>query len=318
MMDTALVIGGCGFLGSHVCDCLINEGSRVVCVDNFLTGTYDNVRQLIDHSRFRLVEHDIREPYAPDEPLAFVFHLASPASPPAYMRHPIETLEVGSIGTKNALDIAQAAGARFLFTSSSEVYGDPEVSPQPESYRGNVSTTGPRSVYDEVKRYGEALVMAYRRSFGVETRIVRIFNTYGPRLQSNDGRAVSNFITQALRNEPLTVYGDGSQTRSFCYVSDQVDGILAAARGGYAEPINIGNPDERTILEIAQIIREKTKTSSDIRFEPLPEDDPLQRRPDISLARRVLGWEPRVSFEEGIDETLKWFGSRDLEESKVG
>ncbi|HVM35646.1 MAG TPA: UDP-glucuronic acid decarboxylase family protein [Actinomycetota bacterium] len=318
MTDTALVIGGSGFLGSHLCDRLIDEGARVVCLDNFLTGAYDNIRHLIDHRAFRLVEHDIREPYAADEPLAFVFHLASPASPPAYMRYPIETLEVGSIGTKNALEIARRAEARFLFTSTSEVYGDPEVSPQPESYRGNVSTTGPRSVYDEAKRYGEALVTAYRRSYGLETRIVRIFNTYGPRLHPNDGRAVSNFITQALRNEPITVYGDGSQTRSFCYVSDQVEGIVAVARGGYAEPINIGNPDERTILEIAEIIRDKTKTSSDIRFEALPEDDPLQRRPDVSLARRVLGWEPRVSFDEGIDETLRWFADRDLEETKVG
>jgi len=309
MKELALVTGGAGFLGSHLCDRLLAEGYRVLCLDNFATGDAANVAHLSDNADFELVDHDITEPYLEAEPPAIVFHLASPASPPAYLSLPIETLEVGSAGTKNALEIARRAGALFLITSTSEVYGDPEVSPQPETYRGSVSTTGPRSVYDESKRYAEALVMAYHRTHGVDTRIVRIFNTFGPRLKPEDGRAVSNFIKQALEGEPLTVYGDGSQTRSFCYVDDQIDGILLLARSDYRLPVNIGNPDERTILEVAELVKQKTGSDSPIVFEPLPEDDPLQRRPDLTLAAEVLGWQPRVPFEEGLDATIEWFRS---------
>lgn len=309
MSALALVTGGAGFLGSHLCDRLLGSGHRVVCLDNLITGNKENVAHLLDEPDFTLVEHDIIRPFEAAEPPKFVFHLASPASPPAYLRWPIETLEVGSVGTKNALEIARRAGARFLFTSTSEIYGDPEVSPQPESYRGSVSCTGPRSVYDEAKRYGEALVTAYRRHHDVDTRIVRIFNTFGPRLKPEDGRAVSNFMKQALADEPLTIYGDGSQTRSFCYVSDLIDGLVALMKSGHEEPVNIGSPDERTILEVAELILSKTGSASTIEFHPLPEDDPLQRKPDISLARDVLGWSPRVSLEDGLDLTLDWFRS---------
>ncbi len=298
-------------MGSHLCDRLLGSGHRVLCLDNFITGNRENVAHLLDEPDFTFVEHDIIGPFEAPEPPAFVFHLASPASPPAYLRWPIETLEVGSVGTKNALEIARRAGARFLFTSTSEIYGDPEVSPQPERYRGSVSCTGPRSVYDEAKRYGEALVTAYRRHHDVDTRIVRIFNTFGPRLKPEDGRAVSNFIKQALAGEPLTIYGDGSQTRSFCYVSDLIDGLVALMESDHAEPVNIGSPDERTILEIAELILAKTGSTSTIEFHPLPEDDPLQRKPDISLARDVLGWAPQVSLEDGLDLTLDWFRSLD-------
>ena len=307
MSDLILVTGGAGFLGSHLCDRLLDDGYRVLCLDNFATGDSTNVSHLDANHSFSLVDHDITRPFEPDERPAAVFHLASPASPPAYYRLPVETLEVGSIGTKNALEIARRTGARFLFTSTSEVYGDPDVSPQPETYNGNVSCTGPRSVYDEAKRYGEALVMAYRRLYGMQTRIVRIFNTYGPRLQADDGRAISNFIKQSLAGTPLTVYGDGSQTRSFCYVSDQIDGIVALASSDYAEPVNIGNPDERTILDIARTIQAMTGTDSPLEFQPLPQDDPLQRCPDITRAREILGWQPTVSLEQGVGETIRWF-----------
>ncbi len=307
MSELAIVTGGAGFLGSHMCDRLLAEGYRVLCLDNFATGVGDNATHLADNPAFTVLDHDITQPFVPDEQPTLVFHMASPASPPAYYRLPLETLEVGSIGTRNALEIARQADARFLFTSTSEVYGDPQISPQPETYNGNVSCTGPRSVYDEAKRYGEAMVMAYRRLYGMQTRIVRIFNTYGPRLQADDGRAISNFIRQALAGQPLTVYGDGSQTRSFCYVSDQIEGILALAKSDYAEPVNIGNPDERTILEIAQIVQKMTGTSSQIEFQPLPHDDPLQRCPDITRARQILGWQPTVSLEYGVEATIRWF-----------
>jgi dTDP-glucose 4,6-dehydratase len=305
--DLALVTGGAGFLGSHLCDRLLADGYRVLCLDNFATGARENVAHLDGNEAFDIVSHDITKPFIPDEQPAVVFHMASPASPPAYHRLPVETLEVGSVGTKNALEIARHAGARFLFTSTSEIYGDPDISPQPETYNGNVSCTGPRSVYDEAKRYGEALVMTYRRLYGTETRIVRIFNTYGPRLQEDDGRAISNFIKQALSGTPLTVYGDGSQTRSFCYVSDQIDGIVKLASSDYADPVNIGNPDERTILDIARIIQRMTGTSAALEFHPLPQDDPMQRCPDIMRARQVLGWEPKVPLEEGVAQTIRWF-----------
>jgi len=311
MTRLVMVTGGAGFLGSQLCDRLLERGDRVLCLDNLVTGDKANISHLLDRDDFAFVEHDIIQPYAPTESPAEVWHLASPASPPAYMRLPIETLEVGSVGTKNALEIARRAEARFLFTSTSEIYGDPEISPQPESYRGSVSCIGPRSVYDEAKRYGEAMVMAYRRYHDVDTRIVRIFNTFGPRLKPEDGRAVSNFTKQALAGEPLTIYGDGSQTRSFCYVSDLIEGLLALMASDHPDPVNIGSTDERTILEVAKLVLERTGSQSPIDFHPLPEDDPLQRRPDISLAREVLGWSPRVSFEEGLDRTVDWFRNLD-------
>lgn len=278
----------------------------VVCLDSLATGSEDNLAFLAEHPSFLFIRADARDPIRLDDRVDFVFHLASAASPPAYLQRPIETLETGSVGTQNALDLAHADGARFLLTSTSEIYGDPEVSPQPEDYRGNVSCTGPRSVYDEAKRYAEALTMAYQRSRGVDTGIARIFNTYGPRLAGGDGRAVSNFISQALRGEDLTVYGDGSQTRSFCYVDDLIEGLVALALSGEHEPVNLGNPDERTILELAESILRRVDTDSTIRYEPLPVDDPRSRLPDISRARAILGWEPRVSFDEGIDKTIDW------------
>jgi nucleoside-diphosphate-sugar epimerase len=304
-----LITGGAGFLGSHVCDALLARGDHVTCIDNYITGDRSNLEHLFAHDRFTLIEHDIRRPFEAPANFDVVMHLASPASPPAYLAAPIETLEVGSIGTRNALEIARTSGAAFLLTSTSEVYGDPEVSPQPETYRGSVSTTGPRSVYDESKRYAEALTMAYHRTHGIDTRIVRIFNTYGPRLAPGDGRAIPNFIKQALQGIPLTVYGDGTQTRSFCYVEDMVRGIIALLGSSETEPVNIGSPDERTILQVAKLVIEKTDSSSGIEMQPLPTDDPLQRRPDISKAREVLGWEPSVDLSEGLDLTIEWFRS---------
>ena len=306
MSDLAIVTGGAGFLGSHLCDRLLGEGYRVLCLDNFVTGGPGNVAHLADNAAFALVDHDITVPYRAPEAPAFVFHLASAASPSAYLRLPVETLEVGSLGTKHALEIAKEAGARFVFASTSEVYGDPEITPQPETYNGNVSCTGPRSVYDEAKRYGEALVTAYRRLYGLQTRTARIFNTFGPRLRADDGRVVPNFIKQAMAGNPLTVYGDGSQTRSFCYVSDLIDGILALARSDYAEPVNLGNPDERSILDIARTIQRITGSTSSIIFSPTPEDDPVQRCPDITRAREILGWAPKVTFERGVEDTVRW------------
>jgi dTDP-glucose 4,6-dehydratase len=307
MYERVLITGGAGFLGSHLCDRFLNQGADVWCLDNYLTGSFANVAHLVEHPRFRLVEHDITTPYYPEVPPTAVLHLASPASPPAYLANPIHTLKVGGLGTLHALGIAKDCSSVFLLASTSEVYGDPEVRPQPESYRGNVSTTGPRGVYDEGKRYAEALTMAYHRVHGVDTRILRIFNTYGPRLSPGDGRAVPNFISQALAGEPLTVYGDGSQTRSFCYVDDLVDGILALLRSGATKPINIGNPDERSILELAELVLEVTGSDSEILFEPLPVDDPRVRCPDITRARRLLGWAPKVELEEGLARTVEWF-----------
>ena len=305
-MKVALVTGGAGFIGSHLCDRLIADGWRVACVDNFVTGAKDNVVHLADNDAFELIEHDICEPLDLGIEPSVVWHLASLASPEAYFAKPIETLEVGSVGTKNMLDLARGSGARFVFTSTSEVYGDPEVTPQPESYRGNVSPIGRRAVYDESKRYAEALTMAYYRD-GLDVRIARVFNTYGPRLQPGDGRAVSNFIRQALAGEPVTVYGDGSQTRSFCYVDDMVAGLLALSTNDEIGPVNLGNPDERTIRDVAELVIERTKSSSQIELRPLPEDDPRRRCPDISLARTRLSWSPTVALEDGIDRTIQWF-----------
>jgi dTDP-glucose 4,6-dehydratase len=301
-----LVTGAAGFLGSHLCDALIAEGNTVVGVDNLCTGRLKNLEQLSREPRFELIEHDICTPFDPG-PVTFVFNFASPASPVDYLRLGIETLRVGSEGTRNALEIARKYSAGFLHASTSECYGDPEEHPQPETYWGNVNPIGPRSVYDEAKRFSEALVMAYHRYHGVDTRLVRIFNTYGPRLQASDGRVISNLMIQALHGEDLTIYGDGSQTRSFCYVSDEIEGILRLARSQEHLPVNIGNPEEWTILECAQEILAATGSASAIRFEPLPQDDPTQRRPDISKARALLGWEPKVDLRSGLRLALDYF-----------
>jgi len=306
-MPRAVVTGGAGFLGSHLCDLLRARGWDVVAVDNFITGNRDNVAHLADDPGFTLVEHDVSVALPVDGAVDAVLHLASPASPPEYLAHPIATLEVGSSGTRNALDLARAEGARFLLASTSEIYGDPLVHPQPESYFGNVNSVGPRSVYDEAKRYAEAITMAYHREFGVDTKIVRIFNTYGPRLGAADGRVVSNFLAQAIRGEALTVYGDGKQTRSFCFVSDEIDGLLALLESDHVGPMNIGNPDEFTMLELAELVLEVTGADSELVFESIPIDDPRQRRPDISLAERVLGWHPSVDLREGLARTHDWY-----------
>jgi dTDP-glucose 4,6-dehydratase len=302
-----LVTGGAGFLGSHLCERLLGDGAEVICLDNFITGSSANVAHLRGEPGFTFVDHNITKPFYPEGAITAVFHLASPASPPAYLANPIHTMKVGSLGTINALGIAKAQGARFFLASTSEVYGDPEVHPQPETYRGSVSTTGPRGVYDEAKRFAEAVTMAYHTDHGVDTRIIRIFNTYGPRLAPSDGRAVSNFIAQALSGEALTIYGDGSQTRSFCYVDDLIDGILLLMDKGDAEPVNVGNPDERSIIEIARLVLELTGADVGIEHRPLPEDDPKVRCPDISLAREKLGWEPKISLREGLERTIAWF-----------
>jgi dTDP-glucose 4,6-dehydratase len=302
-----LITGAAGFLGSHLCDRFLAEGHEVVGLDNFVTGHSDNIAHLIDEARFRFIRHDIStETYVAGD-LDGVLHFASPASPIDYLELPIETLKVGSLGTMHAVGLAKAKGARFFLASTSEVYGDPLVHPQPESYWGNVNPIGPRSVYDESKRFAEAVTMAYHRHHGVDTRIVRIFNTYGPRMRPHDGRVVSNFIVQALSGDPLTVYGDGSQTRSFCYVDDEVDGIYRLFMNGDAEPTNVGNPDEYTVKELAEIVIELTGSSSPIDFRPLPTDDPKVRKPDISRARAMLGWEPGVSVRDGIARTIEFF-----------
>ena len=303
-----LVTGGAGFLGSHLCDALLAEGHSVVCADNLLTGRMENLAHLRHESRFTFLQQDVSRPFDAGK-VDYIFHLASPASPVDYLEHAIETLQVGSLGSLNCLELAKKYGAKFLLASTSECYGDPLEHPQKETYWGHVNPIGPRSVYDESKRFAEAVTMAYHRHRQVDTRIVRIFNTYGPRLQINDGRAISNFMKQALRGEALTVYGDGSQTRSFCYVSDEVPGILALSKSDEHEPTNIGNPDEFTILECAQAVLEVTGSSSKLRFEPLPQDDPRQRRPDISKARRLLGWEPTIDLRTGLRLSLDYFKS---------
>lgn len=302
-----LVTGGAGFLGSHLCDHLLAEGHDVIAMDNLITGTTDNIAHLAGNRRFQFIHHDVTNYIYIKGPLDAILHFASPASPIDYMELPIQTLKVGSLGTHNALGLAMAKGARFLLASTSEVYGDPLVHPQPESYWGNVNPIGPRGVYDEAKRFAEAMTMAYHRYHGLDTRIVRIFNTYGPRMRLRDGRVVPNFVGQALRREPLTVYGDGKQTRSFCYVSDLIEGIYRLLMSDEVEPVNIGNPTEMTILEFATLINELTGNPAGIRFEPLPKDDPKQRQPDISKARRVLGWEPKVDLRTGMTQTVEWF-----------
>jgi dTDP-glucose 4,6-dehydratase len=302
-----LITGAAGFLGSHLCDRFLADGHEVVGVDNFVTGSAANIAHLADRPAFQFIEQDVTEPLDVDGELDGVLHLASPASPVDYLELPIATLRVGSVGTENGLQLARAKGARFFLASTSEVYGDPQVHPQPESYWGNVNPVGPRSVYDEAKRFAEAMTMAYRRAHGVETRIVRIFNTYGPRMRPGDGRVVSNFIVQALRGEPLSIYGDGSQTRSFCYVDDEVEGIYRLFASDWPDPMNIGNPNEFTILELAEKVLALTGSASELRHHPLPTDDPTVRRPDITIARRELGWEPAVQLEEGLQRTIPYF-----------
>src|SRR5438105_9911953 len=306
-MSTCLVTGGAGFLGSHLCDELLRRGHRVICIDNLETGSLANIEHIRDE-RFVHLNLDIIEPYFVDEPIDFVYHLASPASPIDYLRLPLHTLKVGSYGTHQTLGLAKKHRARFLLASTSEVYGDPQVHPQPESYWGHVNPIGPRGVYDEAKRYAEALTMAYHRQQGVDTAIVRIFNTYGSRMRAHDGRAIPTFLRQALEDRPITVFGDGSQTRSFCYVSDLIRGIIALAESGYHDPVNIGNPDEFTLLELAEVVRELTGSSSEIVYEALPVDDPKQRKPDITLARELLGWSPEVSLREGLQRTIEESG----------
>ena len=302
-----LVTGGAGFLGSHLCDRLLREGHEVLAMDNLLTGNPRNIEHLQDEKRFRFVRHNVAEYIYVDGPLDAVLHFASPASPIDYLELPIQTLKVGSLGTHNALGVALAKKSRFLLASTSEVYGDPLVHPQPETYWGNVNPIGPRGVYDEAKRFGEAITMAYRRAHGVDTRIVRIFNTYGERMRPRDGRVVPALIGQALAGEPMTVFGDGSQTRSFCYVSDLVDGIYRLLLSDVPDPVNIGNPAELSVLEFARTIKELTGTKSEITFRPLPVDDPKVRQPDITRAKSLLGWKPVVELAEGLKRTIDYF-----------
>ena len=309
MSGRVVVLGGSGFLGSHLCDHLLARGDEVVCVDDFSTGRRSNVAHLEDHDRFSLIEADVSVGIPVEGPVTGVFNLASPASPPDYLALPLQTLSVGSEGTRHGLELAHRHGARFLMASTSEVYGDPEVHPQAESYWGRVNPIGPRSVYDEAKRFSEALTMAHHRTLGTDVAIVRIFNTYGPRLRPDDGRVVSNFLLQAMRGEPLTVYGDGSQTRSLCYVEDEVRGLVALFDSSLTGPVNIGNPDEHTVLQLAKTIIDLLGSSSVVEHLPLPADDPTRRRPDISVARAALGWEPVTSLEDGLARTAAYLAA---------
>jgi dTDP-glucose 4,6-dehydratase len=305
-VPTAVVTGGAGFLGSHLCEYLLERGDRVICVDNLETSTLENIEQLRDDA-FAFVNHDMVEHVEIGEPVDVVYHLAALASPIDYMRQPLHSLKVGSYGTHRALGLAKFKRARFLLASTSEVYGDPQVHPQPETYWGHVNPIGPRGVYDEAKRYAEAMTMAYHRHHGLDVRIVRIFNVYGPSMRAEDGRAVSNFLVQALQGKPITVFGDGSQTRSFCYVDDEVRGFLALLDSDTTGPVNVGNPNEYTILQLAELAIEVTGSSAEIVFQPLPVDDPAQRQPDITLARTRLGWEPEIDLRTGLTRTAEYF-----------
>jgi dTDP-glucose 4,6-dehydratase len=303
----AVVLGGAGFLGSHLCDRLVGHGARLTAIDNYLTGRADNVAHLVGRPGFRLVDYDVTNFLHVPGAVDYILHFASPASPIDYLRWPIQTLKVGSLGTHKALGLAKEKGARILLASTSEVYGDPEVNPQPETYWGNVNPVGPRGVYDEAKRFAEALCLAYHRVHGVDVRVARIFNSYGPRMRVDDGRAVPAFFTAALRNRPLPVFGDGSQTRSLCYVDDQVEGLLRLLASDYVGPVNIGNPHEVTILQLAEAVQDAVGNQPGVAFHPAPEDDPRVRRPDTSLAERVLGWKADVPLEEGLARTVDWF-----------
>ncbi len=306
-METVVVTGGAGFLGSYLCEKLLDEGLNVICIDNLLTGNINNISHLAGNEKFKFVKHDVTNYIFLPGKIDYILHFASPASPVDYLQLPIQTLKVGSLGTHKALGLAKEKKARFLLASTSEVYGDPEVHPQKEDYWGNVNPIGPRGVYDEAKRFAEAITMAYHRYHNVDTRIVRIFNTFGPRMRANDGRAIPNFITQALNNKSITVYGDGSQTRSFCYISDQVDGIFKLLMSKENDPVNIGNPEEIPVVEIAKEIIELTRSKSKLVFEELPENDPKVRQPDITRAREILGWEPKVSRLDGLKKTVEYF-----------
>lgn len=306
-MVKTIVTGGAGFIGSHLCEYLIEKGHKVVCVDSLITGRRTNLENIENHRNFEFIEHDITEPFFIEDEIDYIYHLASPASPTDYLEHPIHTLKVGAFGTYHLLGLAKQQGARFLLASTSEVYGDPKVNPQQEEYWGNVNPIGPRGVYDEAKRYAEAITMAYHRSHNVDTRIARIFNTFGPRMRLDDGRAVPNFIGQVLRREPITVYGDGSQTRSFCFVSDLVEAIYRLMMSEYDLPMNLGNPEELSIFEFAKLIKKLCESDSEIVYEALPQDDPMQRKPDIGKANNVLRWEPKVGLEEGLEMTIEYF-----------
>jgi dTDP-glucose 4,6-dehydratase len=316
-MGRALITGGAGFLGSHLCELFLARGHEVVCMDNFITGSPQNIEHLFGQPGFRFIKQDVTDYIHIDGPLDYVLHFASPASPIDYLEKPIQTLKVGSLGTHKTLGVAKDKNARYLIASTSEVYGDPLVHPQKEDYWGNVNPVGPRGVYDEAKRFAEAMTMAYHRFHGVETRIVRIFNTYGERMRLNDGRVVPAFVSQALRGEPLTVFGDGTQTRSFCYVSDLVDGIYRLLMSEEREPVNIGNPNEMTVLQFAEAVRRITGSTAAIEFRPLPADDPKIRRPDITKARTLLGWEPKVQLEEGLRRTIDFFRGKVAAEDAV-
>ena len=313
-MKKILITGAAGFLGSHLCDRFIKEGYKVIGMDNFITGDKKNIRHLMNHANFEFIEHDVTEFISIDGPLDYILHFASPASPIDYLKIPIQTLKVGSLGTHNLLGLAKEKRARILIASTSEVYGDPLVHPQTEDYYGNVNTIGPRGVYDEAKRFQESLTMAYHRYHGLETRIVRIFNTYGPRMRLNDGRVIPAFMGQALRGEDLTIFGDGSQTRSFCYVDDQVEGIYRLLLSDYEEPVNIGNPHEITIKDFAEEIIKLTGTTQKVIYQELPVNDPMQRQPDITLAKKLLGWEPKIGREEGMKITFDYFKGLTQEE----
>jgi len=308
-MKTVLITGGAGFIGSHLCDFLLGKNFKIICMDNLITGNEKNIEHLKGNKNFTLMNHDVSKHIVISEDLDYVLHFASPASPIDYQKIPIQTLKVGSLGTHNTLGLALAKKTKYLLASTSEVYGDPLVNPQPETYWGNVNPTGPRGCYDEAKRFSEALTMAYHRIHRVDTKIVRIFNTYGPRMRKEDGRVVPNFITQALNKEPITVYGDGKQTRSFCYVSDLIEGIYRLMISDINNPVNLGNPEEHTILEFAEIIKKLTKTTSKIEFKPLPVDDPHVRCPDITKAKKKLKWDVKVSLKEGLKETIDFFNA---------
>ena len=307
MSKTALITGGAGFLGSHLCERFLKEGYRVICMDNLITGALSNIAHLNKNPNFEFINHDVSKYIDIDGEIDIVLHFASPASPVDYLNYPIQTLKVGSLGTHNALGIAKEKKAKFLLASTSEIYGDPKIHPQPESYCGHVNCIGPRGVYDEAKRFAEAITMAYHKTHGLDTRIVRIFNTYGKKMRRNDGRAIPNFISQALKDEPITVYGKGSQTRSFCFVSDLIEGLYLLSQSDIHEPVNIGNPREFTVMELVKIILKLTNSKSKIVYKPLPADDPKVRQPDITKAKKLLKWKPSIELEEGLRETIKWF-----------